>query len=155
MATTNRVEGVKQTLEALREFPRSTGRATLRRALVTAAQPVAILARNMAPVDEANLARSIVVSTQLTRSQRRERPKANEVEVYVGPASGAAAGSSRYALNYASFVEFGTIDTAAQPYMRPAWDRAQPVVMSLLARELTVEYEAAAARLSRKFFKLR
>lgn len=155
MATTNRVEGVRETLTALREFPKATGRNVLRRALKTAAEPVAILARNLAPVDEANLARSIVVSTQLTRSQRRAAPKQNEVEVYVGPARGAAMGTTRYALNYASFQEFGTIKAAAHPYMRPAWDRAQPIVMTILARELRVEYEKAALRLSRKFFKLR
>lgn len=149
------IEGLEETLANLRELPQKIGRTTLRKSLVKAAQPVAVIARNLAPVDQANLARSIAVSTTLTRNQRRTSEKANEVEVYVGPARGAAPGSSRYALNYASFVEFGTIDTPAQPYLRPAWDRAQGLILKLFADDLKIQVEAAAGRVSRKFFKLR
>lgn len=149
------IEGLEETLANLRELPQRIGRTTLRKSLVKAAQPVAVIARNLAPVDEANLARSIVVSTSLTRNQRRTSQKANEVEVYVGPARGAAPGSTRYALNYASFVEFGTIDTPAQPYLRPAWDRMQPIVLKLFAADLKIQVEAAAGRVSRNFFKIK
>lgn len=155
MAVRSGVEGVAETLEALREFPRAAGRTVLRKALLKSAEPVLILARNLAPVDEADLARSIAVSTQLTRSQRAAKLKQNEVEVYVGPARGAAAGAHKYALNYASFVEFGTVNAAAQPFMRPAWDRAKGIVQAIFARELSAELDSAAAKLSRKFFKLR
>lgn len=145
------VQGVEETLAALREFPRATGRATLRRALVKAVNPIAIVARNIAPVDEADLARSIVVATQLTRRQRQTQT--NEVEVYVGPARGT--GTNKYALNYASFVEFGTYHTTAQPYLRPAWERTKGLVQTILARELTIEFEKTAARLGRKFHRIR
>ena len=145
------VRGVEETLAALREFPRATGRNTLRRALLKAVKPVEIVARNLAPVDEADLARSIVTATQLTRHQRQTR--ANEVEVYVGPARGT--GTNKYALNYASFVEFGTYHTTAQPYLRPAWDRTKGLVQTIFARELTIEFERSALRLSRKFHKIR
>lgn len=148
---TSRVEGVRETLEALGEFPKATGRNVVRRALKTAAEPVAVVARSYAPRDHGDLAASIQVTTQLTRRQRQSRPKENEVEVYVGPTRA----PERMVLNYASFVEFGTIDTSAQPYLRPAWERMNGVVQTIFARELTVEYEKAAARLARKFFKLR
>lgn len=147
------VEGVEETLAALREFPKATGRNTLRRALVTAAEPVAIAARSYAPDDPAtpapDLKSSIAVATQLIR--RHRRTKANEVEVYVGPTRQAG----RAVLNYASNVEFGTFRAAPHPYLRPAWDRTKALVQTILARELTIEFEKAAARLSRKFFKLR
>jgi HK97 gp10 family phage protein len=68
--------------------------------------------------------------------------------VYVGPTRAVG----RAVLNYASFAEFGTFHAAAHPYMRPAWERTKGLVMTILARELTVEFERAAARLSRKFF---
>jgi HK97 gp10 family phage protein len=35
---------------------------------------------------------------------------------------------------YAAFVEFGTSDTPAQPYMRPAMDRARAAAPSILKR---------------------
>lgn len=153
MAQAPGVYGIRETLDALREFPRATGRNTLRRALVKAAQPVAVVARSYAPDDPRtgapDLKSSIAVATQLTR--RHRRGKRNEVEVYVGPTRVAG----RAVLNYASFVEFGTITASAHPYLRPAWDRTKGLVLTIFARELTVEFEATAARLSRKFFRMR
>jgi hypothetical protein len=60
--------------------------------------------------------------------------------------------AGRMVLNYASFVEFGTFFTSAKPYLRPAWDRTKGLVEVIFARELTIEFEKTAARLSRKFF---
>lgn len=155
MPGSNEVLGVQETLEALREFPKATGRGTLRRALVKAAEPVAIAARSYAPDDPTtgapDLKSSIQVATQMTPRARRQQPKTSEVEVYVGPTRQAG----RAVLNYASFQEFGTVKAAAHPYLRPAWDRTKNLVQTIFARELTVEFEATAARLSRKFFKLR
>lgn len=146
------VQGVEETIAALREFPRATGRSTLRRALVKAAQPVAVVARSYAPDDPAtgapDLKSSIDVATQLTRRQRAT--KANEVEVYVGPTRQAG----RYVLNYASLKEFGTFKDRPHPYMRPAWDRMKGIVQKILERELAVEFEKAAKRVTRKFNKI-
>jgi HK97 gp10 family phage protein len=147
----NRVEGVDETLAALGDLPKATGRNVLRRALKAAAEPVAVVARSLAPVDEGDLAKSIEVTTQLTKRQARAKPKENEVEVYVGPTRA----PERRVLNYASFAEFGTFDTAAHPYMRPAWDRTKGIVEIIFAQELKEHFEATAARLSRRFFKLR
>lgn len=153
MARVSGVEGVEETLAALREFPKATGRSTLRRALVKAATPVAVVARSIAPSDPAtgapDLKSSIDVATQLIRRHRGERQ--NEVEVYVGPTRQ----SGRAVLNYAAIQEFGSYKQTAHPFMRPAWDRMKPIVETILARELTAEFERTAARLSRKFFKIR
>lgn len=151
MAAFPDVQGVEETLAALREFPKATGRNTLRRALVKAVNPVAVVARSYAPDDPQtpapDLKSSIAVTTQLTRRQRGS--KRDEVEVHVGPTRV----QGRYVLNYASFVEFGTYYARAHPYMRPAWDRTKDIVFKILARELTVEFEKAAARLDRKYTK--
>lgn len=150
MAATPNVRGVEDTLAALREFPRATGRATLRRALVKAARPVAIVARSYSPDDPEtpapDLKRSIAVTTQLTR--RHRGAKRNEVEVYVGPTTQVG----RNVLNYATIQEFGSYKQTARPFMRPAWDRTKDLVLTLFARELTIEFEKTAARLTRKFF---
>lgn len=151
MAAYPGVDGVEETLAALREFPRATGRATLRRALVKAASPVAVVARSYAPDDPAtpapDLKRSIDVATQLTPRHRGSRQ--NEVEVYVGPTRQAG----RAVLNYAAIQEFGSYKQTAHPFMRPAWDRMKGFVQKILAEELTIEFEKAARRLDRKFIK--
>lgn len=153
MAAFKAVQGVEETLAALREFPRATGRATLRRALVKAANPVAVAARSYAPDDPAtgapDLKRSIAVATQLTKSQRGS-PKLNEVEVYVGPTKQ----PGRSVLSYATPVEFGTYQARPYPFMRPAWDRTKGLVYKILTEELTKEIEAAARRLDRKYIKI-
>lgn len=146
------VEGVEETIAALREFPRATGRATLRRALVKAANPVAVVARSYSPDDPAtpapDLKRSIAVATQLTRRHRAE--KRDEVEVYVGPTKQ----SGRAVLNYAAIQEFGSYKQTAHPFMRPAWDRMKSIVYKILASELKIEFEKAARRVDRKFVKI-
>jgi HK97 gp10 family phage protein len=148
------VLGLTETLEALQDLPTSIGRGVLRRALVKAAEPVAEAARALAPDDPRtgppDLKRSIEVSSSLTERAKRTAPKENEVEVYVGPARQAG----RAVLNYAATVEFGTYQARPYPYMRPAWDRAQGSVMPILAQELTVEFERAAARLTKRLGKL-
>ena len=153
MAVKPGVEGVEETIAALGEFPKATGRNVLRRALKTAVEPVAVLARHLAPDDPKtpapDLRSSIDVATQLTRGHRPE--KANEVEVYVGPTRIAG----RAVLKYASNVEFGTFRARPHPYLRPAWDRTKGIVETIFARELRIEFDKAAARVSRKFFKLR
>lgn len=145
------VRGVEETLAALREFPKATGRAVLRRALVKAANPVAVAARSYSPDDPStpapDLKSSIGVATQLTR--RHRGTKQDEVEVYVGPTRQ----SGRAVLNYAAIQEFGSYKQAARPFMRPAWERTKALVLSILTRELATEFEKAAARLDRKLFR--
>ena len=154
MASPSGVYGLAETLRALRTFPEvATQRNTLRRALVKAAEPIAVAARALAPDDPKtpapDLKSSIMVATQLTKRHRKGE-KENEVEVYVGPTRV----PGRFVLNYASFAEYGTANTPAHPYLRPAWEQQKGAVMEILARELRVEFDKTAARLSRKAAKL-
>lgn len=142
-----RLEGLEQTVTNLGDLSRATGRNVLRRVLLPAGEPVAHDAAQMAPYRTGRLAFSVVVSTQLTRRQRRGA-KQNEVEVYIGPAGGNGA------LNYASFGEFGTIDTPAQPFMRPAWESNRGIVLGLIHSGLKAEVERAADRAARKVARL-
>jgi HK97 gp10 family phage protein len=143
MGVTARIEGLDELVRNLGELPKATRRNVLRRVLLRRAEPIANQAAQIAPESSGKLAFSIAASTQLTRRQRRGA-KVNEVEVYIGPAGGTGA------LNYASFVEFGTIDTPAQPYMRSAWESGKERVLIQIGQDLGQEIEAAAGRLSRK-----
>jgi HK97 gp10 family phage protein len=136
-----RMEGLAELNRALAELPKATRRNALRRVLQKAAQPTADMAQGLAPRGETGiLIGSIVVSTQLTR--RHRGAKQNEVEVHIGPAGG------RGALNYASFVEFGTKDATAHPFMRPAWDASKDGALNTIKTMLGNEVERAAARLA-------
>lgn len=143
MGVTFRMEGLQEIVHNLGELPKATRRNVLRRVLLRRAQPVANLASQLAPHRTGMLAFSIAVGTQLTRRQRRGA-RINEVEVYIGPSAGLGT------LYYASFEEFGSLDNAAHPFMRPAWDAEKAQVLTLIGRDLGEEVERAAARLARK-----
>lgn len=148
MTVTLKLEGLEQTNANLLELSRATSRNVLKRVLLAAGEPVANDAAQLAPYRSGRLSFSLSVSTQLTRRQRQQRAKENEVEVYIGPAGGNGA------LNYASFEEFGTIDTPAHPFMRPAWESNRGIVLGLIHSGLQVEVEKAAERVARKAARL-
>lgn len=63
--------------------------------------------------------------------------------VFVGPVSDE--------LFYAWFVEFGTVNMAAQPFMRPAWEAQSARVLELLGEELASRVELALGTSGRGF----
>ena len=149
MANTVRVGGLKELEAALKELPRSTGKAALRRALKKAAQPVADSAASKAPVDEGALRESIGVGTKLTRRQRgvhRKMFKSDKasVEMFVGAGG----------LPQAITQEFGTVDHSPQPFMRAAWDAEKSGVLESIKDDLWAEIEKAAQRHARKMARL-
>lgn len=148
MSVTLKLEGLEQTNANLLELSKATSRNVLKRVLLAAGEPVANAAAQLAPTKTGRLAFSLSVSTQLTRRQRQARPKENEAEAYIGPAGGNGA------LNYASFTEFGTIDTPANPFMRPAWESNRGIALGLIHSGLIREVDRAAARAARKVARL-
>lgn len=138
--------GFEEFEEALNELPsRATQKNVVRRVLKAAAEPIADAAASMAPVESGRLAFSISVSTKGTRRARWKGVGGpGAVVVAIGPAGGTGA------LNYASFVEFGTVDTPAEPYMRPAWDGGKFGALERIKSGLRIEIDKAAARAARK-----
>lgn len=139
---TARLEGLEQAVANLSELPKATARAVLRRVLKKNAESVADVAARLAPHRSGRLAYSITVSFKLTRRHRRD--KVNEVEAYIGPGAGLGT------LNYASFDEFGTIDTPAFAFMRGAWDAKRSDVLAGITNDLKEEVDKTAARLARR-----
>lgn len=134
-----RIEGLRQVDEALKELPRATSKNVVRRVLRKRAEPMAFLAANLAPVDEADLANSMEVSTRLDRRQRRGGSRQDRVEVFVGSSS-----------PLAHLQEFGTRHHAAQPFMRPAFEQLKYRVLDGIQKDLLDEIEKAKARQARK-----
>jgi HK97 gp10 family phage protein len=137
---TFKVEGLAECEEALQELPKATNRTVLKRALMNAAEHIAIAARARAPHRTNVLAKSITVGTKLSARQRSQSKKGSDVEVYVGAGP----------LPRAHLQEFGTAHHGPHPFLRPAVDSQGKAVIDSFVTELKVEIEKARARLARK-----
>jgi HK97 gp10 family phage protein len=134
---TVRIEGLRELERNLLALGERAGKATLRRVGKKALIPVRDAARALAPVDTGDLRDSIVISTVLSNraraDARAEGP--SSVNVYVGTSN--PNGVPR---------EFGTSRSAADPFLRPAWDQTSDGVLSFIVRELEREIVKTAGR---------
>ncbi|MEA1015590.1 HK97-gp10 family putative phage morphogenesis protein [Sphingosinicella sp. LY1275] len=135
------VTGLRELDAALGELGKSLGKGVLRRVGMKALEPVKERAQMLVPVDEGRLRDSIVIGTSLNKSARRsERGEArSSVTVYCGT-------SNRNGVPR----EYGTWRTAAQPFMRPAWESENGNVLDSVGDQLGPEIEKTAARAARK-----
>jgi HK97 gp10 family phage protein len=139
-----RLEGLRELRAALAELPKATGKNVLRRALMNAGEPIEQAAAAAAPVLRGHLQRSVTTGQKLTRRQKAKHRKESEVEVFVG------AGGLAQAIQQ----EFGNVNHAAQPFLRPAWDANKVAVAKAIAGELAQEIEKTRARLAHKAARL-
>lgn len=137
---TFKIEGLKDLQDALAEFPKATGKAVLRRALLKAGEPIKGSAAARAPRLRGKLQMSIGSGTKLSRRQKRMHQPESTVEVFVGAG----------ALVQAITQEFGTVDHPPQAFMRPAWDENKTLAMSSIKQELTDEIMKTAKRRAQK-----
>ncbi len=135
---TVKIKGLRELDRALGELPKSVAKATLRRVLKEAAEPMARAARQLAPRDEYHLYESIDVSTRLNRRQsqihRKEASKAFQ-EMFVGTNNPAGVQQ-----------EFGNSRHGAQPFMRSAWDAEKRPTLDRIANSLWAEIQKSAQR---------
>jgi HK97 gp10 family phage protein len=140
MRVTFKVEGLKECEEALNALPLATTKNVLKRAMMAAAQPVVATAAARVKKRTGKLGRSITVSTKLSRRQRRATPKDSSVEVYVGAGP----------LPHAHMLEFGTVHSAPEPFLRPAIDAQGMQVLKIFRDDLKAEIDKAMQRQARK-----
>ena len=147
MTATVRLEGFKELEAELERLAKPAARkASARRALKKAAQPMAGLAQSMAPRgDTQRLAPSITVGTRLSKRQARMhrrmfRDERAAVEMFVGAGP----------LPAAHTQEFGTINHGPQPFLRPAWDQDQRAMLDRIKAELWADIQKAVARAERR-----
>ena len=150
----------------------------VRQALTAAAKPIQAAARAAAPVDTGLLARSMAVKGKqirpgltamvvTTTCTRKAYARAHGSLAH--SRKGAAVGSGRYAVFYASFVEYGhrigkhtagkvgsgrikprkgaatggSVDVPAEPFMRPAFDANEAAAITIISDELSRGIDAA------------
>lgn len=163
------MSGLSELDKALGNLTKATARNVLKRTLTKAAEPIRDEAKRLAPVRTGKLRDSIMISARvknkvgnaeysaamraglskdaarsaLLAARKAGKGTGSMAEVYVGPARGGGV------IRYAHIVEFGSVDTAMQPYMRPAWDSQKDVALNLIKGELARQIMAAARRVGR------
>lgn len=161
MAKTVRIEGLKELQRALKELPKATQGAVLRRTLQGAADPMLAAAIANAPRDAGVLAESVDASPRLTARQRRlagrsavrqsdgsfRSAKSTGAELHIGP--GATSGQ-RAPSPSGLMQEFGNRNHPAQPWLRPAWDAHRQGALASIETGLAGEIDKAARRLAAK-----
>jgi hypothetical protein len=175
MAMTMRVEGLRDLDAALADLSKGAGRGALRRAGVRGLQPMAELARSLAPVDEGELRDSISVSAKASGTKvgkaefaaamraglgreaavaamrdARRAAKAEGapafVELFMGPAQAKTKADAIKRI----VMEFGSARHQPRSYMRPAWDQGRGPLLQRVQLTLAEEIRAAVARAERK-----
>ncbi len=156
-----KVAGLAELQAALRALPERMERQVIQRALRKAGQPVLAAAKANVPVgkndalDNLHLRDTLVISSSLSRRQRRRLPPPGDglTTVYIGSTRRGA---------HAHLVEFGTGPRTQEstgryvgsmprhPFLRPAWDQNKAAVVSSIKIELAKEIERAARRVARK-----
>ena len=141
MAVTIKIAGLRELDAALGEFKKTTAKAILVRVGKVALEPMAEVARALAPDDPEtggnDLKASIVVGTKLNPRQKRlakKEPK-DFATVYMGTAD--PAGVSQ---------EFGNVNHGPQSFMRPAFAQEARSTIERVADGLKPEIEKTAAR---------
>lgn len=138
------LEGFKELDRALAELPKVTAKNTLRRVGRPALEPMADRAAALAPELSGRLSFTIGVSEHGTRRARWKKKGPNEFLIAMGPMTGLGT------LSYATHVEFGTVDTPAEPFMRPAWDAGAMPALDYIKKNLGIEIGKSAARLAKR-----
>ena len=164
MASTVRLSGFSQLEEELAKVSKAVGKGAVRRALKKSAEPMAEIARGLAPDDPAtngkDLKSSIVVGVKLNGRQtklhrRMFRDDKAAVEMFVGPSYLLGDGG-----RHGHLLEFGTSafvnkgryagtqnpGIAPQPFMRPAWDQDHMPLLERLGKEMWDEIQKSVAR---------
>ena len=139
------LDGFKELDAALSQLKRSTAKGVLRRVGRAALEPVRARAAALAPEDTGLLEDRVIISSrqQAAKARRRKPEGPNEVQLYMGPARGAAAIRGQ-------MQEFGTANQPPQPFMRPAWDGGKMDVLKAIGRDLGSEIEKTAKRVAKR-----
>lgn len=132
------VSGFRELRDMLDRLPtvqREEG--ALKRAMIEAVEPTAMLVVQMAPRRTGGLRRSIIVS-----DKKRGAIKGDGMtRVYLGASYQMGARG-----RHAHLLEFGTVKMAPRPFLRPAWDQDSRAMLMRLSDNLRKQIEAAVKR---------
>ncbi|MDE8651875.1 HK97-gp10 family putative phage morphogenesis protein [Novosphingobium album (ex Liu et al. 2023)] len=130
------MSGFDEAMSNIRKVGMSLSNEVMSEIAQIALEPVAEDARALAPVDTGALRESIIVTgiaPRGSRSRGDEDVLFDGRTVFVGPlAAGAARRKGHEDTFYAGFVELGTVNMRAQPFLLPAWEANKDHVVVIL-----------------------
>ena len=131
-----KLQGMREIEKKLGQLKSATAKNKARKILKEAGEPVARMARALAPIDLGELRESIDVSPHLNRSQRKKNRKGSfaDVEMHIGPSG----------VPQAILQEFGTYKEPAQPFMMPAWKANDMKTLDLIGAKLWASVQSKA-----------
>ena len=142
MKTRMKVSGLRELERNLKNLEKTASKRSVgRNALKAGAKLFVETAKSLAPdnpaTGEPDLHRGIGIGTRLTKRQRGYHTKFDPIEVFAGVVEG---------IGHGPLQEFGTINHAPRPFMRPSWDRNKKRALVVIRRELWTSYEKAIKR---------
>lgn len=140
-----KVAGFRGVEQALAQLPKATGKNVLRRVGRPPMEEMANVAAQKAPERTGRLAFSISVGEKRTRRAQTGFKSSSGVQLAMGPAGGFGG-----TLEYATFDEFGTVDTPAFGFMRFAWDAKAQTTLDYLEQNLWSVVSKAAEKHANK-----
>lgn len=123
----------------------ATGKNAVRRGMMKAMKRIEDRAKALAPVDDGALRESITTKNAKAQRQRGsvKFERQTGVEILTGP-------TGRQEGGYGAFQEFGTVNMAANPFMRPAADTEGQNVVNEVVDIIADEMAKSAARARKK-----
>lgn len=166
MAVRVKIEGLDEIKETLRQVTNSQNAVIQERILKRRAKPLIARMKALAPKRTGTLRRSIksevekevesgqqafaiARNTGATTTEARAAAKTAgrsgnvSVTLVVGPTSGKDAKEDAW---YAHFVEFGTANMSAKPFMRPAWDSQKRGIFDGIAKDVWSEVQKVLSK---------
>lgn len=125
-----RVDGLDKLLRTLKNLPDEFKGDPVRRSLRAGAEVMRADAARLAPVDTGNLSDSIIMKP--IPPKYLPRGAADGVEI-MGSRKGKAGDQGN--AYYYIFVEFGTVNQSAQPFLRPAFESTKQQAVDAYAQE--------------------
>lgn len=137
MATTIKIEGARELERVLKRLPDKVTRKVIEGSLRKGARIIAKEAKNLVPVRTGELRASITVAAARGKG-RRGRVKPGTISV----------GFRRPVSARAHLTEFGTRDTRAQPFLRPALIKKGSAAIDKIGESLGPAIEKEAVKLA-------
>lgn len=138
------IQGMREALKLLDEFPLKLAKNTLRGALRAAAKPIVTAARAAVPVLKVPDGRRIAGA--LKKSIRAMSTRIQGTLVQGGVAAGSTKARGLGDAFYAHFIEKGTVKMAARPFLRPAGDTQAGAAGDALVDYVKQRYEKEALK---------
>lgn len=131
-------EGGKELEKQLLKLKTATAKRVTRKVMKRVMEPVREKAESLAPEAEGDLKEAVSISS---RARKRRQP-AGTIEIHMGvETSQGQVGTQQ---------EFGNIQQAAQPFMRPAWEPMKYTVLENFGEQMMVEVLKSVARAEKR-----